>query len=199
MSIGFVIGNGTSRKSIDLPLLAQHGTTYGCNALYRDFSPDHLICVDLKMIQEIHQSGYPRTHPVWSYNRYQLHRFDKINYFDTDLQWSSGPTALWFASSHKHDLIYIIGFDYTGHHNNTKFNNIYADTPNYKKSIQPATFFHNWLKQTITVITNNPMIQYKRVVDDMSYTCDELSQLPNYKNLHIDAFVNVSEQKLKFY
>ena len=36
----FAIGNGESRKSIDLNELRPHGIIYGCNALYRDFQPD---------------------------------------------------------------------------------------------------------------------------------------------------------------
>ena len=38
--IVFVLGNGTSRKDILLEPLRQHGTIYGCNALYREFKPD---------------------------------------------------------------------------------------------------------------------------------------------------------------
>ena len=38
----FIIGNGTSRKSIDLEKLRKHGIIIGSNALYRDFTPDYL-------------------------------------------------------------------------------------------------------------------------------------------------------------
>ena len=37
----FVLGNGTSRKNID-PLKLQ-GTVIGCNACYRDFTPDVFV------------------------------------------------------------------------------------------------------------------------------------------------------------
>ena len=42
----FIIGNGESRKGFDLANLRQHGTIYGCNAIYRDFMPDVLTAVD---------------------------------------------------------------------------------------------------------------------------------------------------------
>ena len=54
----FVIGNGVSRKGIDLNLLNKHGTVYACNAIYRDYDPDYLVAVDPKMIFEI---KYGRT------------------------------------------------------------------------------------------------------------------------------------------
>lgn len=51
-----VIGNGESRNYIDLNSLKSK--TYGCNAIYRDFTPDYLISIDNKMIHEIVESGY---------------------------------------------------------------------------------------------------------------------------------------------
>jgi hypothetical protein len=49
----FIIGNGASRAKFDLTTLSPHGTTYGCNALYRDFYPDWLVSIDDGMIAEI--------------------------------------------------------------------------------------------------------------------------------------------------
>lgn len=54
----FVLGNGESRKGLDLDVLRTHGKIYGCNALYRDYSPDALISVDGGMIHEVYSSGY---------------------------------------------------------------------------------------------------------------------------------------------
>ena len=36
----FCIGNGESRKNFDLERLRPFGKIYGCNGLYRDFTPD---------------------------------------------------------------------------------------------------------------------------------------------------------------
>jgi len=58
MSRVFVLGNGESRKSVDLDVLKTKGAVYGCNALYRDFTPDALICVDGGMMHEVYASGY---------------------------------------------------------------------------------------------------------------------------------------------
>ena len=54
----FVLGNGESRKGIDLDALRTKGPVYGCNALYRDWAPDALICVDHGMMHEVYDSGY---------------------------------------------------------------------------------------------------------------------------------------------
>ena len=54
----FCIGNGESRSPIDLIRLRPHGKIYGCNGLYRDFTPDVMTAVDGPMMHEVYQSGY---------------------------------------------------------------------------------------------------------------------------------------------
>ena len=65
-SVAFVLGNGTSRSVIEPESLLELGTVYGCNALYRTFSPDYLIAVDVKMILELSKSGYQNNNKVWT-------------------------------------------------------------------------------------------------------------------------------------
>ena len=62
-----VIGNGESRKDLNLEILLEH-TTYGCNAMYRDWNPSHLICIDNKMLHEIVESQYPKSNHCWFRN-----------------------------------------------------------------------------------------------------------------------------------
>ena len=57
-----IIGNGKSREGLDLHLLKDPNnriTTFGCNALYRDFTPDYLVSGDSTIIKEICKSEYP--------------------------------------------------------------------------------------------------------------------------------------------
>ena len=53
----FLIGNGKSRENFDLERLRQKGTIIGCNALYRDFTPDILVSIDAKMLREINNAA----------------------------------------------------------------------------------------------------------------------------------------------
>ena len=61
----FCIGNGESRAPIDLIKLRPHGKIYGCNGLYRDFTPDVLTVVDGPMMHEVYQSGYCENNETW--------------------------------------------------------------------------------------------------------------------------------------
>ena len=61
----FCIGNGESRKGFDLEKLKQHGTIYGCNAIYRDFMPDVLTAVDHGIMHEIYHAGIAQKIPCY--------------------------------------------------------------------------------------------------------------------------------------
>ena len=74
-----VVGNGISRKNIDLWQLKKHYTIYGCNAIYREFQPDILFCVDDRMSNELHVSGYSKAHKVITTNKYSCPSATHIN------------------------------------------------------------------------------------------------------------------------
>jgi hypothetical protein len=180
-NIAFVLGNGCSRLAANLNILKEHGTIFGCNALYREFDPDYLIAVDVKMINEIISSGYHKTHSVWTNPNKGVSTKIDVNFFSPHKGWSSGPTALWMASQRGFKEIYILGFDYQGVKG--KFNNVYADTFNYKKSTDSATFHGNWLSQTDRIIKEYQSTKYYRVIDDSGYIPTQLTNHPNLKHI----------------
>ena len=188
--ISFVLGNGTSRKPINPEELKPHGVVYGCNALYRSFSPDHLIAVDTKMIKEITSDGYNLKNQVWTNPNRYTKSLTHLNLFNPNLGWSSGPSALNLASTHFYETIYILGFDYVGiGKRNELVNNMYTGTPNYKQVNDRATYFGNWQRQTATCIRKNPKIRYIRVVENaQSFVPDSLVSLENLTHITIENF-----------
>ena len=165
------------------------GTVYGCNAQYREFNPHYLIAVDVKMVNEILGSGYHRKNQVWTNPNKGVISKKGLNFFSPHKGWSSGPTALWFAASQGHKEIYIFGFDYQGQKG--KFNNIYADTYNYKKSTDSATFFGNWLSQTERVIKDFKHTKFYRVIEPGAFIPDKLGPtLQNLRHITYEDFEN---------
>jgi len=63
-----VLVNGPSRKNIDISKL--DGTVIGCNACYRDFTPDVICATDAGIMGDIIESGYDNqcyfTHNSWN-------------------------------------------------------------------------------------------------------------------------------------
>ena len=76
----FVLGNGPSRKNIDPSNL--DGTVIGCNACYRDFTPDVICAIDAGIISEIIKSDFDGkcyfTHNSW--NLLPAESYDGLKY-----------------------------------------------------------------------------------------------------------------------
>jgi hypothetical protein len=186
----FVIGNGTSRAPLNPTSLLDKGTVYGCNAQYREYNPHHLIAVDVKMVNEIINAGYHKYHQVWTNPNKGINTKANINFFNPHKGWSSGPTALWFAASQGHQVVYIFGFDYQGL--DGKFNNMYADTFNYKKSSDAATYYGNWLSQTEKVIKEFRHTTFFRVTEPGAFIPDKLGPiLPNLTHITYSDFEKI--------
>lgn len=177
--IAFIFGNGKSRLNVNLESFLELGTVYGCNAQYREFEPHYLIAVDVKMVNEIIASGYDKNHQVWTNPNKGITPKNNVNLFSPHKGWSSGPTALHFAAKNGHKEIYFFGFDYKG--NEGKFNNVYADTYNYKKSTDAATYHGNWLNQTERTVKEFKNVNFYRVIESNAFIPDKLG--PQHQNL----------------
>lgn len=168
-------------------MLKDKGKVYGCNAIYRDFMPDYLVAVDSKMVDELVKNSVETQTEVWTNYNKLTESYKGLRYFNPSKGWSSGPSALMLASLHKHTTIYILGFDFIGLDNNTFFNNVYADTDNYKKSTETATYYGNWFKQTTDVFKDFDDIKYVRVTNGDSL---EWGSYNNFRQISYLDFKN---------
>jgi hypothetical protein len=154
-----VIGNGESRKSVDLQTLSQTNTLIGCNALLRDISVPHLICCDQRMVDEAlaspnNQNTVIYTRPEWAkFYSGQVKEVPQLPYkgeLRQDLlwHWGSGPLALLVACTLGFRTIQMIGFDLHGI--NGKVNNVYKDSKNYltaeANSVDPVYWIYQGAK-----------------------------------------------------
>lgn len=189
-----VIGNGKSRLNFDLHQLQNIFTTYGCNALYRDFIPDYLISHDMGIADEIldqkahYKTKFYTQHGTKMDNRHK--NGEPINFVIQDkFMGDSGTGALRLACSNGHQQIYMIGFDYQTH--NQYIDNVYAGTTHYQPGpinngghfmlTQWESRLRHWCKTyPNTKITRVQGIDYKPV-------CKE----PNFTNITIEQFKEI--------
>lgn len=150
-----VIGNGESRKGIDLN--KHFDTKIGCNAIHRDFHVDHLICVDRRMVQQAIDANVNETSTVYtrsdwidSYkNKQKVKQVPKLPYegterWDEPFQWGSGPYAVLLAAGLAKE-VKLLGFDLFSETKNV--NNIYKDTDGYNESTKNAVDPRYWIHQ----------------------------------------------------
>jgi hypothetical protein len=189
MTQAFVLGNGVSRKGIDLNLLKLQGRIYGCNALYREFTPDVLVATDKPIATHIQESGYALANEF--YTRKPVPGTGAKLLIPEYQGYSSGPNALGLAASHGYVHIYLLGFDMGP--NNNHFNNIYADTEFYKTSAYPPTFVGNWIKQIAQICQDYPQTQFTRIYGNTTAKIDEFDKIINMLHLQMPDFVGQLE------
>jgi len=138
MRFGFVIGNGESRKSFNLKKLLPKGPIYGCNALYRDFSPTILFARDTPMLQEI-KENYNGV--VTEYVKPYINYKNKSIKIPHNLV-LAGSIALWCMCNEyvnsELSCIYLLGFDPFPSRDDGGKNNLYKNTINYGSNLEAA-------------------------------------------------------------
>jgi hypothetical protein len=185
MSAAFILGNGQSRLAVDLNKLMEVGTVFGCNGLYRDFTPHCLVATDRPIAEEIQNSGYAQKHRF--HTRKPIESLGGKFLVKEYKGFSSGPNAAALALVDGHSDIYLIGMDLGT--TNGMFNNIYAGTQFYKKELDPPTFPGNWINQVVTLTKDFESRQFWRVEGPESAFVPQFSKIPNMRILSMDKFL----------
>lgn len=184
----FVLGNGISRKHIEVNTLLKLGTVYGCNALYRTHTPHVLVATDKPISTIIQESGYSAKNKF--YTRRPINSLGAECVPQQYFGFSSGPIATGIAAIDGHNTIYMLGFD-LGPTGNGNFNNVYASTEFYKSVDANPTFTGNWVKQIVTVTKDFPNCQFIRVCGDTTAVIPDLQALNNMRSMPIAEFVGL--------
>ena len=199
MSGTLVLGNGESRKGLDLGRIYPNYEIVGCNAVHRDMSVDHLVCCDRRMVQEAVNNAF--EDPVYTrsdwYKQFSFWRnvrcLPELPYKgnkrqDDPWHWGSGGHALNLACTMDPDYVVMLGFDLWG--SNSKFNNIYKSTENYNDATKPATDPSYWVYQTAKLFEVHSKIKFLQIQPDDWDPPEEWDQfgnffIDNYENLQI--------------
>jgi hypothetical protein len=192
MAAAFVLGNGVSRRTVNLNQLKTLGTTYGCNAIYREFVPDVLISTDTPISERIQFDSYSQTHV--HYTRKPLPGSGSRRIAQQYYGFSSGPVAVGQAALDGAVAVYLVGFD-MGPTRTGRFNNIYADTEFYKKSSANPTFTGNWTRQLRQIAKDFPKTSFFRVVGETTAEIRDLQAVPNLAHVDIVTFQKRLESK----
>jgi len=187
MTQAFVLGNGISRKTVAPASLQPLGKIYGCNALYREFTPDVLVATDRPIATAIQESGYAQTNCF--YTRRPIDGLGACRVPALYFGYSSGPIATAIAASDGHRSIYLLGFD-MGPDKNQQFNNMYAGTEFYKPPTAVPTFTGNWIKQMIRIVQDFPQTEFVRIHGATTAEIAQFATIPNLKSIPLAEFLN---------
>ena len=132
-----VVGNSPTRLEFNLQNLKKFSgllgadtlQTYGCNALYRDFTPDFLVAHGNDIVKELAESEYIKDNIVYTNAIHLLEYPNKFYLIPYNPYADAGTTAAYIAAFDGHKKIYLLGFDEQDSEN---YNfNVYAGTNGY--------------------------------------------------------------------
>ena len=125
--VAFIIGNGTTRQEFDLNKLSSQ-TTFGCNALYRDFYPSFLVAIDDEIIKEIKHSPFPPDRFIIPpYDE----QFEPAQCNPHRPRSNAGMNAMLEAIKRGYTRLYCLGFDFFIANPNQMTSNVYDGTNAY--------------------------------------------------------------------
>lgn len=146
------IGNGESRKHVNLNDI--NIPKVGCNAIYRDYSVEQIVCCDRRMVKEAYDNSnidliYTRSGWYREFPQDRVFELPDLPYqgdrrADDPFHWGSGPYSVLVASLFS-DTVLLLGHDLYG--NKKYINNIYKETRNYKSSDSRAVDPSYWIYQ----------------------------------------------------
>ena len=154
-----IIGNGESRRGFDISPLKGFSTVVGCNALYRDYMLEYVVCCDRHMCQEAANTCSKKT-TIFTRERWaklfqfwpNIKKFPELPYEgdnrkDDQFHWGTGPFAGVLALTFKPKAIFMLGFDL--YDLEKKINNMYTGTHGYtyiKRPVDPSYWIYQFHK-----------------------------------------------------
>lgn len=200
----FVIGNGPSRLKYDLNLLdGQHGgvsgimsvgQSYGCNMLFKDFSPTFLICSNQEICDEIVKTEYCEDNIVYSTRKCIIKNPGKFHLYPHWKQMYAGPAAVRLACADGHKRVFMIGFDFY-HEAST---HLY---PEMKKSYRPIStpkaINPPLINQLRSIFETYDDVEFYHVQPEhanfVEHVIDEWNWWHNVKTIGMLQFINLAQ------
>lgn len=191
--IAFVIGNGPSRKAVDLyDLHYTSGVTYGCNAIYRECQTiDVIVAIDDGMIKELEAADLGATELVippederWEHPEFNVNRRRS----------NAGMNAMSEAITQGCNILYCLGFDFLLG-GEASVDNIFKGTKNYGKETAANVSDNNHRARYLEwFVKRNPDIQFVMVVPDGEQTIMSIDG-DNIFGMAMDTFLTKLEEE----
>ena len=192
-SYSFVIGNGTSRKDLDLTQIKDYGTLIACNWFFKkEFHPDILVCSDepiTRTMFKVHES-YIRTRHFYTWFPKPGKGGKKPSCPE---KFSAGGLSAFIACDVvKSKKVFLIGMDFFGFGSqnkmsNGKLNNMYEGEKHYLKPQEekdnPAPTYRNWQRRFEWIMRNFSDVDFYHVNPFEGKSPERLRGLPNFHQI----------------
>ena len=198
----FIIGNGTSRKDLNIKQLMDYGLFFACNWFFREeFRPHVLVASDEPMSKSIlkNYQAYPRGN--WFYTWYPKPGSGSKK-ATTPEKFAAGPMAAHIAAfQYESPKVFLIGMDFFGFgskdkNNNGVMNNLYegmkhyAKKPEDKNAKNGAPTYRNWQRRYQWIIKRFPDTQFYHVNPFDGKSPERLRGFDNFHQITFDNLID---------
>jgi hypothetical protein len=189
------LGNGKSRLARTLAqiensnkrkILRYYNVMYGCNGIYREWTPDFLVTTNQLLAAKLE----PERHSIMYANQEIARRYPESNLIPGNHRMDAGALAAYLAAFHGAKRVYLFGYD--GQPEPGVNNNIYAGSdlyPGDAENIQDRS----WIKNLKSVVTAYDDVEFFRITANPEDRYRELLRLPNYKPINFARFISLAD------
>jgi len=192
------IGNGESREKFNLMHLKNHKggllganrlQTYGCNALYRDFTPDFLVAVGDEIISEIARSAYVKENIVYAHADAILEYPGKFYLIPQNVYYNAGALAAYLACFDGHTRVYLVGYD--SYDDIKALNNVYKNTRGYQATTNAHKQTGDYWEQSLAqVMETYADVDFVRVQPTLEWWTPGLwKTYSNFRQMTYENFI----------
>lgn len=191
------IGNGRSRLDFDLSLIANHKggvlasdklQSYGCNGLYRDFTPDFLIAIG-SIVDEIAASNYVPANIVYTLAEGVLKYPGKFHLIPQNIHIDAGALAAYMAAFDGHKKVFLLGYDHYHMDAPGNINTVYSDTDHYPSS-DDSSNGESFALTLSTVMRTYSNVEFVRVMPtSAAWHHPKFGPLANFRQISYQDFV----------
>ena len=194
-----VIGNSKAREGYDLNLLKYGqtggkdgvksvGQTYGCNLLYRDFSPDFLICTNKSICDDIAKNGYGNDNIVFSNVKNILNHSKSFHLYPHFKPAGAGALALRLACADGHKKIFLLGM--TGY--TSPDDNIYYQQHEAYKDANVQGANDKFVRDCSRIFHTYDDVEFYYVAKYLGLMPEEYNWIPNVKEITKLQYYNLA-------
>lgn len=189
----FIIGNGTSRKNLDVKDLMDYGLLFGCNWFFKkEFRPHVLVSSDEPLTNSIYKlhKDYPMRN--WFYSWYPKPGTGAKK-CTTPEKFAAGIMATHVACDmYESPKVFLVGMDFFGFNSespekNGEINNLYLNEKHYAKKDEgehvTAPTYRNWERRLQWIMKKFPDTQFYHVNPFDGKSPERLVGAPNFHQI----------------
>jgi len=196
--VAHIIGNSLDRKDFNLPLLNGQtggeggvrgvGQSYGCNLLYKDFTPTFLICTNRSICSDLANEDYCEENIVFSNVKNILSHQGKFHLYPNFTPINAGSLALKLACADGHKKVFLLGMTTY----NSPDDNMYMGQHDAYRQVNVAGANGKFISDCAKIFLTYDDVEFYYVAKEIGLMPEAYNWIPNITEITIPKYYNLA-------